>query len=213
MSTQTELLAPSSVFNLFDPTNMLVFISVFSPVILILIIVSSSIVFGYEKGMIYLGFLLASTVVREVYYHYNSPPAANDDMHAICKSVRYGSSNSNSPLFSAFVFSFTIMYLAFPMYNYGASNFPVFASLIVFLFFDLFVKLKNRCVLRTMDLFVNVLGGSILALSIVSLMIHGGSGKFLFFNEISSNKEICSRPAEQTFKCAVYKNGELIGGL
>ena len=33
---------------------------------------------------------------------------------------------------------------------------------------------------------------------------------FLFINQVSSNKEICSMPSAQTFKCSVYKNGELI---
>ena len=38
-----------------------------------------------------------------------------------------------------------------------------------------------------------------------------GASKYLFFNEVSSDKEMCSMPTKQKFKCAVYKNGELIG--
>jgi hypothetical protein len=48
---------------------------------------------------------------------------------------------------------------------------------------------------------------------IVSLMYSGGSGKYLFFNEVSSNKEICYQPKEQTFKCQMYKDGQLISTL
>jgi hypothetical protein len=44
-------------------------------------------------------------------------------------------------------------------------------------------------------------------------MYTGGSGKYLFFNEVSSNKDICYQPSEQTFKCSLYKNGELISGI
>jgi hypothetical protein len=44
-------------------------------------------------------------------------------------------------------------------------------------------------------------------------MYAGGSGKYLFFNEVSSNKEMCSQPKKQTFKCSLYKNGELISGI
>jgi len=33
----------------------------------------------------------------------------------------------------------------------------------------------------------------------------------LFFNLEPSNNVICSRPKKQTFKCKIYKNGELIG--
>jgi len=44
-------------------------------------------------------------------------------------------------------------------------------------------------------------------------MYAGGSGKFLFFNEVSSTMDKCSMPNNQTFKCSVYKNGELIGSV
>jgi hypothetical protein len=195
-----------------EPANLMVFISVFSPIILALIIVSSSIVFGYEKGGVYLAFLLAASVLREVYYYYN-PPSSLSNTATICNAVRYGSVNSNSPLFSSFVFAFTLCYLAFPMYSYNSANFPVFTSILVFLFFDLFVKLKNGCIVKYMDVLINILGGSTIALLITGLMMYGGSNKFLFFNEVSSNKSVCSRPTEQTFKCSVYKNGELLSGI
>ena len=48
---------------------------------------------------------------------------------------------------------------------------------------------------------------------IVTLMYVGGSGKYLFFNEVSSNKDICYQPTEQTFKCEVYRDGTLVGSL
>ena len=32
----------------------------------------------------------------------------------------------------------------------------------------------------------------------------------LYFDEFISNNVVCSRPTEQTFRCSVYKNGELI---
>ncbi len=32
----------------------------------------------------------------------------------------------------------------------------------------------------------------------------------LFIDDVTSNKVSCNRPSKQTFKCAVYKNGELI---
>jgi hypothetical protein len=63
------------------------------------------------------------------------------------------------------------------------------------------------------DLFLNVLLGLSSSALIVSLMYAGGSGKYLFFNEISSDKEICYQPKNQTFKCSVYKNGEIIANI
>jgi hypothetical protein len=60
------------------------------------------------------------------------------------------------------------------------------------------------------DLFLNVLLGLSSAALIVTLMYSGGSGEHLFFNEVSSNKDICYQPSKQSFKCEVFKNGELL---
>jgi hypothetical protein len=63
------------------------------------------------------------------------------------------------------------------------------------------------------DLFLNVLLGLASGALIVTLMYSGGSGKYLFFNEVSSNKEICYQPKEQNFKCQVFKDGTLVGNI
>ena len=62
-------------------------------------------------------------------------------------------------------------------------------------------------------MFLNILLGLISALLIIVFMYAGGSGQYLFFNETQNNKEVCSMPSQQTFKCNVYKNGELIGAV
>ena len=43
-------------------------------------------------------------------------------------------------------------------------------------------------------------------------MYGGGSGKYLFFNELS-NSQVCDKPDKQTFKCKVYKNGQFVQEL
>ena len=203
------------MFNFFNPSNLLIFISVFSPVILACIVASSSIVFGYEKGLVYLGYLIMASILREIYYYYN-PFVGNDKIlsNPICSSVRFGSANSNSSLFSLFVFTFTICYMIFPMYSFNTPNFAVFSSMLVFMFADLITKMKHACIPQWTDIAINALGGSILGILVTALMIHGGSGSFLFFEQSSSStREQCSRPSEQTFKCAVYKNGELLANI
>ena len=63
------------------------------------------------------------------------------------------------------------------------------------------------------DLFLNILLGLSSSALIVTLMYTGGSGKYLFFNEVSSNKDICYQPSKQTFKCQMYKDGTLISSI
>uniref|UniRef100_A0A6C0ER14 Uncharacterized protein n=1 Tax=viral metagenome TaxID=1070528 RepID=A0A6C0ER14_9ZZZZ len=195
---------------LFQPFNIIVWLSFYSPIILAVCMVSLSFVFQNFKGLIYLAFLIGICVVRSfVYSMSGSTPIVSDG--TICTSVQY--SKYGNPTFSAFVFAFTIMYLSLPMFSNGALNFWVFSGLLVYFFLDMFIKIYKKCTIQTGDLFLNVLLGLASSAFIVTMMYAGGSGKYLFFNEVSSNKEICSMPKKQTFKCNVFKNGELIGSV
>ena len=199
-----------SPLQLFQPMNIVVFLSFFSPIILATSITSMSFIFQNFKGLIYLGFLIGCCVVRSyVYMMAGASPIVND--RTICTSIQY--SKYGNPTFSAFVFAFTIMYLCYPMFSNGSVNYWVFISLITYFFLDMFIKIYKNCVVKMGDLFLNVLLGVASASLIVTLMYVGGSGEYLFFNEISSNKEICYQPSKQTFKCSVMKNGELIGEI
>ena len=195
---------------LFQPMNLVVFLSFFSPFILAAGITSLSFIFQNFKGLIYLGFLVGCCFVRSyVYMISGSNPSVNDK--TICSTVQY--TKYGNPTFSAFVFAFSIMYLSIPMFSNGSVNFWVFISLITYFFLDMFIKIYKKCILQMSDLFLNVLLGATSATLIVTLMYAGGSGKYLFFNEVSSNKEMCYQPSKQTFKCQMYKDGTLISEL
>ena len=77
----------------------------------------------------------------------------------------------------------------------------------------MFIKIYKGCIVSYGDLFLNVLLGTAFAAAFVTAMYAGGSGKYLLFNEVASNREICTQPKKQTFKCNLYKNGELVSGL
>jgi hypothetical protein len=195
---------------LFQPMNIVVFLAFFSPIILATSITSMSFMYQNFKGLIYLGFLIGCCVVRSyVYMMAGSPPIINDK--TICTSIQY--SKYGNPTFSAFVFAFTIMYLSFPMFSNGEINFWVFISLITYFFIDIFIKIYKNCIIKTGDLFLNVLLGASSAALIITFMYAGGSGKYLFFNEMSSDKEMCYQPSKQTFRCSMYKDGQMISEL
>lgn len=195
---------------LFEPMNIITFLSFFSPIILAISITCLSFVFQNFKGFIYLGFLIAACVARNyVYMMSGSQPAVNDG--TVCTSIEY--SKYGNPTFSAFVFAFTIMYFAFPMFSNDSVNFWIFIPLIVYFFIDMFLKIYKGCIVKMGELFLNVLLGLVVSGAAVTSMYAGGSGKYLFFNEVSSNKEVCSQPKKQTFKCKVFKDGQLVGNI
>jgi hypothetical protein len=213
MSSQNTIMksvVPDSPLQLFQPMNIVVFLSFFSPIILATSVTSMSFIFQNFKGLIYLGFLIGCCVVRSyVYMMSGASPIVND--RTICTSIQY--SKYGNPTFSAFVFAFTIMYLCLPMFSNSAVNYWVFISLLTYFFIDMFIKIYKKCIIQTGDLFLNILLGVASSALIVTLMYAGGSGKYLFFNEVSSNKEVCYQPSKQTFKCQMYKDGELVGQL
>jgi len=214
MNNQSQTMKTGGVQNsplqLFQPFNIIVFLSFYSPIILATCITAMSFMFQNFKGFIYLGFLIGCCVVRNyVYMMSGSTPIVNDN--TVCTSVQY--SKYGNPTFSAFVFAFTIMYLSMPMFSNGAPNFWVFSVLLVYFFLDLFIKIYKKCVISTGDLFLNVLLGLSSSALIVTLMYAGGSGKHLFFNEVSSDKQICYQPKKQNFKCQVFKDGTLVGNI
>ena len=214
MSTQNTTMkmagVPDSPLQVFQPMNIVVFLSFFSPIILATSIAGMSFIFQNFKGLIYLGFLIGCCVVRGyIYMISGAAPIVND--RTICTSIQY--SKYGNPTFSAFVFAFTIMYLSFPMFSNGSVNYWVFISLITYFFIDIFIKIYKNCIIKMGDLFLNVLLGAASAALIVTLMYAGGSDKYLFFNEVSSDKEMCYQPSKQTFRCKMFRDGQMISEL
>jgi hypothetical protein len=72
------------------------------------------------------------------------------------------------------------------------------------------MRYAKACITTYTDILLSVATGAFAGAAIPAMLYIGGSSKYLFFNEISSNKEICSMPKKQQFKCNVYRNGELI---
>ena len=89
-------------------------------------------------------------------------------------------------------------------------NIWIMVSLIMYFVGDFTAKASLGCI-NAGSYALNFLVGGLTGCMIITLMYSGGSSRFLFFNEFSTKKEICSMPSKQTFKCSVYKNGELIG--
>jgi hypothetical protein len=207
---------------LYQPMNFIIFLTFNSPLILAIGVTGMSFIFQNFKGFIYLGFLLCFCILRNYIYAMNQNSSSSTqspiksghiESHdkKICNAIKY--TKYGNATFSAFVFSFTIMYLCFPMFSNGGNNYLVFSSLVSYFIVDTLIKIYKNCITNMSDLFINILLGLSSGALIVTLMYAGGSGRFLFFNEVSSNKDICYRPKEQTFRCLVYQNGVQIGQI
>jgi hypothetical protein len=188
-------------------TNILQYTFFLSPVILAIVVLFISFSYSNYKGIIYLGFLIALFSFRTFVYNVNQWDDSNNFPER-CRQIEF-SQYGNSSL-SAFVFGFTMLYILFPMIYNSQVNIWILTGLLMYFVGDISARANLGCI-NTGAYAINFLVGSLLGCIIITLMYAGDSSRFLFFNEFSNNQEICSMPSKQTFKCSVYKNGELIG--
>ena len=198
--------------NMLQPSNIMVLITFYMPLIISLIVLSWGIIMQNVNGFIYLLFMLGMSVVREFVLtstgHTESSALKGMGGASICDTISYSKNGNNT--YSVFMMSFTTVYLSMPMFINSSVNWLFIGACIVGIAMDIGVRAKAGCAMSGKGIFTNVVAGLVLAMSIVGIMTANGGEKFLFFNEIQSNKTVCSRPTKQQFKCTVYKNGEVL---
>ena len=193
------------------PINIMVFLSFLSPAILSIVIISMSFIFQNFKGIIFFLFLLGSAILRELIFRISGMFDVYQNDDSICTAVTFTGIGYNT--FSVFVASFVLMYLCLPMFLNDTINWWVFSGLVFYICMDIGVKCLQGCIVMSengVQMFLDLLVGLGLASVWIAAMSAGGSGKYLFFNEVASDGQRCSMPKKQQFKCSVYKNGELV---
>ena len=199
-------------------TGLTTNIAMFSPIIITFSILMFSVFISQiQKGLFYIFLIIVITSARSAAFSYmpkfNPSSAANNSANKmvppIC-SVGGFLPGSQNESYSTYVLMFTLAYICGPMIVNANINYGVLLFLIIYSIFDIMNRMKLGCITSTFGLMGDLIMGLILGSSIAALMYSFGGKKLLFVNDISSNKEVCSMPSKQTFKCAVYKNGELV---
>ena len=195
-----------------SPTNLFNLMSFLSPVIITFGVLVFSILTGVVgKGVFYIIVLIFFTMCRLAIIYFKRRktgfPAPNPN--DICNMGNFLPIENNT--YSIFVLCFTFMYFSFPMFVTNNINFQVLIFFIIYIAFDILTKFSHKCInLTDINGFIgDLVGGILLGAGFSALMFHFYKN-ILFINEIPSNKETCSMPSKQTFKCVVYKNGEVI---
>jgi len=203
--------APSTPFLITQPFNLAIILSFYSPIIVAIIIVSMSFIFQNFKGLIYLLWLIIFTCSRSFAFNLAGAPKLFVNSEDICTSIEY--SHYGNGTFSMFFIAFSFVYICGAMFLNQDINFWLCGAFLFYLVLDIWVRNYMKCV-GSVDypyIFLNLVLGTIAGIISISSMYATNTQKFLFFNEISSSKDVCSMPKKQTFKCSVYKNGELVG--
>ena len=167
------------------------------------------------KGFLYLGCVLLLSV--SVIVIANSI-ASNDGItntHPICRmfDFPYGDSVGYNPYLNSTIIAFTFIYMLIPMAQNDSYNVELLMLISVLYFVDMFMSspLGHRCT-SWGGIVLGTLFGMFAAGIIVAFILSSDNHSLLFFNELKSNNVVCKRPAKQTFKCAVTKNGQILSG-
>jgi hypothetical protein len=166
-------------------------------------------VFQNFKGFGFLLWLIVFSWLRSLLLEITGAPPLESKTNDVCDMVQY--SKYGNSTFSMFFIAFSLVYLCTPMILNSQINYWILSAFIFYFLLDAGIRYYSGCIDKMADVFINTVIG--LASGIVSVMTLYMMNKqeFLFFNEMSSTKDVCSMPSKQTFKCNVYKNGELIG--
>ena len=99
--------------------------------------------------------------------------------------------------------------------NINSLNYGVLAFFISYIVLDLFIKNSLQCIPKIFSSIVigNLLSGLLFGIIVVMIMYGSTLKNYLYINEVNTNKEVCSMPSKQQFKCRVFKDGTLIGNI
>jgi len=194
-------------------TNLFQFVSALLPLLLIFFMVMISIFNQDIKGLVYLAGILITSVIN-VFLLNMIANKSDENSSASCNifNLPFGMNTYNVPSLNSVLIAFTIAYLIIPMISSSQTNYVVIFALLSMFIIDAISKIMNKCTTIAgvvLGLLTGLLSGSLW----YALFRSTGYNSLLYFDEVISNKTYCSRPKKQTFKCAVYKNGELVKTL
>jgi hypothetical protein len=193
--------------------NIFQLLSSLSPLYLSVFFVLSSISNGdlkwtmYLAGLIFMVFifaLAAYTTNATFDKDHNS-----DFFKRECNFVNFpgGLSDYTIPNFNSTALSFIFAYVYLPMIQFDSYNLVILAVIVVLFFIDAITKVMNGCT-PIVGVLIGLAIGWIVGY-LWYLIVSGSNSNLIYFNN-SNTTPICSRPNNQTFKCKVYKNGEII---
>ena len=134
---------------------------------------------------------------------------------AVCLNFinHYGAGTNSFINLDSLITFFTLTYLFIPMLESNQINPYIITILLIGSFYNMYVQLHLNCVHSWVALLIGACLGILFGgiwFAIFWSTDNGKNRRFLFYNELLSNNVVCSKPKKQTFKCSVFKNGELV---
>ena len=130
---------------------------------------------------------------------------------ALCQAFGFSIIHGSLP-FGILVYSYTFIYLFIPMIQTTIMNYPLLLTLLLLLGTDMMIQLNTQCFKKSI-LIMGLVTGIIVSISWVFIVGAIAPDALYSLSDYVSDKQVCSMPSEQNFKCKVFKNGELISAM
>jgi hypothetical protein len=202
--------------------NMLYSLSFYAPLIIcVSMLILTIFTAPLEKAFAFLICIFIITFIRILVFK-GIGTKINPDLPSICLTGVTEIFIPQDITYSTYILCFTLMYLIMPMImlssqsKINAINYSVLGFFIFYIVFDLGIKLRLSCIKSIFSGLVigDIISGLFLGALIAGPIMYGTAlKKYLYINEINSNKEVCSLPSKQQFKCKLFRNGELVGNI
>ena len=193
-----------------DIANILYLISFLSPLYVTFFMLMSSVFNQDVKALVWLGGVALFTMVvlgLQILFKHKVKESRNQVCGAFSLFSPVG--QYDVPSVASYFIAFTLAYLMLPMMNNKSWNYFVIIGFASLFMIDATVKVTGGCTTSGGILFGGLLG-YLFGLVWYNIISNAGGTKLLYFDTGGSNNVVCSKPKSQTFKCSVYKNGELV---
>ena len=193
-----------------EPSQLIQFFTSMSPLLLGFFLVAISIFNQDAKGLIYLGGVLIGSFAWLIMLFLIKSPTYENRADS-CNMINWPLDITafNNPNYSSYFIAFTIAYLVLPMYYNDQMNWLVLIFLLILYVSDSYSSIMKKCT-PTSGPIIGGIVGLLMGGAWFTLFHATGHDDLLYFQEVLSNNVVCKRPAKQTFKCSVYKGGQLI---
>jgi hypothetical protein len=209
---------------LLNTTNIFNSLSFYSPIIIcVSIVLFSMFTVTMNKAIVFFIWVFIITFIRIIVFKGFFKDDLKPEIPKICLIGLSEIFIPEDVLYSTYILTFTLMYFIVPMCMISVQNkvnivnYGVLAFFICYIGIDIFIKNKFDCIPQVnfwKNVIGNILSGMFLGGVIAGIIMYGSELKgYLYINEINSNKEVCSMPSKQQFKCKVYKDGTLVGNI
>ena len=190
----------------FNIQELMKLLTLLLPYFIVFLFIMLSIINSNIKGFIYFFGLIIIYGIIKIFQR----TVPNNQKEHICHI--FDSYHYVHPSFISALYAYTIVYMITSMAMYNVFNIPLIIILLIFSVIDLIVRYKSGCSNKVTILIGSILGAAFAVLWAYTLK-ESGNSTLLYYDDLVSNKQSCSRTSNEQFKCSVYKNGELLNTL